>query len=110
MADQKRSAAQMVEIFKADPALRGRLKTEADPLPLLEEAAREAERQTEPWRGDLFLYRVAVCVLGALALIAAVGSIGLVAAGKTTPEALVALGSAAVGALVGLFAPSPAGR
>lgn len=56
------------------------------------------------------LYRVAVIVLGALTLIAAIGSIGLVAVGKTTPEVLVALGSAAVGALVGLFAPTPSGK
>jgi hypothetical protein len=48
-------------------------------------------------------------VLGALALIAAIGSIVLVSLGNDTPEVLVALGSAAVGALVGLFAPSPTG-
>ena len=46
-------------------------------------------------------------VLGALALLAALGSIGLTAVGEATPDVLIALGSAAVGALVGLFAPSP---
>jgi hypothetical protein len=110
MSDAKRSAAQMVKIFKDDPALMGRLKTEADPLPVLEEAATKAEQQTAPWTGDKLLYRIAVIVLGALTLIAAIGSIVLVAAGKTTPEVLVALGSAAVGALVGLFAPSPSSK
>jgi len=49
-------------------------------------------------------------VLGALALITAIGSVALVALGKTTPEALVSRDSAAVGALVGLFAPSPTSK
>lgn len=107
MPDATRSAAQMVKIFKDEPTLMARLQTDADPLPVLEETAKKAEQQTAPWTGDALLYRIAVIVLGSLTLIAAIGSIGLVAAGKTTPEALVALGSAAVGALVGLFAPSP---
>jgi len=99
----------MVRMFREDPGLMARLQTEANPLPILEETARKAELQTA-WQGDKLLYRIAVIVLGTLTLIAAVGSIGLVAAGKTTPEVLVALGSTAVGALVGLFAPSPAGK
>ena len=110
MPDATRSAAQMVKIFKDEPILIARLKTDADPIPILEEIAKKAEEQTAPWAGDRLLYRIAVIVLGALTLIAAIGSIGLVATGHTTPEVLVALGSAGVGALVGLFAPSPAGR
>jgi anti-sigma-K factor RskA len=110
MSDQARSAGQMVKIFKDEPSLMARLKADIDPLPVLEEAAKKAEQQTAPWTGDKMLYRVAVVVLSALTIIAAIGSIGLVAAGKTTPEVLVALGSAAVGALVGLFAPAPSGK
>ena len=107
MPDKTRSASQMVDIFRGEPALLSRLKSEADPIPVLEEAAKEAERLTFPWAGDKLLYRIAVIVLGLLTLIAAVGSIVLVSLGHQTPEVLVALGSAAVGALVGLFAPSP---
>ncbi len=59
------------------------------------------------YKDDKLVYRIAVGVLGALAILAAIGSIILVSIDKTTPEALVALGAAAVGALVGLFAPSP---
>jgi len=59
---------------------------------------------------DRLVYRVAIGVLGSLAIIAAIGFVVLVFKDKTTPEALVALGSAAVGALVGLFAPSPVGK
>ena len=106
MEEQVRSATQMVNMFQGDKSLVKRLKT--DPMPVLEETAKKAEAKTEPaYRGDKWLYRIAVIVLGSLALIAAVGSLLLVFGGKTTPEVLVALGSAAVGALVGLFAPSP---
>jgi hypothetical protein len=85
-----------------------RLKTETDPGPVLKEVAKIADERG--WTEDKLLYRIAVIVLGLLTLIAALGSIVLVAVGKTTPEVLVALGSAAVGALVGLFAPSPSGK
>jgi hypothetical protein len=70
----------------------------------------DAANDIPAYRGDRWLYRIAVSVLGGLALIAALGSIGLVLAGKTTPEAVVALGSAAVGALVGLFATPPTAK
>jgi hypothetical protein len=108
MAAQMRSAERMVEMFKADASLLARLKT--DPIPVLRETATKAEAREPAYRDDKLLYRIAVIVLGSLALLAAIGSIGLVAVGKTTPEVLVALGSAAVGALVGLFAPSPTSK
>ncbi len=109
MSDEMRSAAQMVQIFKSDSSLMAKLKGD-DPGAVLEDVARKAEQQMAAWRGDKNLFRVAVGALAALALIAAIGSIVLVAVGKTTPEVLVSLGSAAVGALVGLFAPSPTGK
>jgi hypothetical protein len=106
MKGRTRSAEQMVQLFSQDPALLNRLKT--DPIPVLQETAARAEAETEPvYPGDRLLYRIAVSVLGALTLTAALGSIALVLAGKTVPEVLVALGSTAAGALVGLFAPSP---
>ena len=71
----------------------------------LEAAAKKSELMG--WQRDVWLYRMAISVLGTLALTAAIGSIVLVSLGKTTPESLIALGSASVGALVGLFAPSP---
>ncbi|MBI4634083.1 MAG: hypothetical protein HY742_09365 [Deltaproteobacteria bacterium] len=108
MAEQMRSVDRMVKMFSEDPSLITRLKTDPDPLPVLKETAERSKEAS--WVGDVLLFRIAVVVLGALALIAALGSIGLVIAGKTTPEVLVSLGSAAVGALVGLFAPSPAGK
>jgi hypothetical protein len=108
MQEQIRSASEMVKMLAADPAALDRLKT--DPIPMLKEAAARAEDATTPeYFKDRLVYRIAVIVLGSLAVIAAIGSIILVVIDKTTPEVLVALGSAGVGALVGLFAPSPVG-
>ena len=56
---------------------------------------------------DIPVYHTVVKVLGAVSIMAVAGFIGLAAFGKPIPEALVALGSAGVGALAGLLAPSP---
>jgi len=107
MTEPLRSADQIVKMVKLDPARLAALK--ADPIPELEKLSTEAKEAVPPpaYLGDVWLYRIAVSVLGLLTLIAALGSIILVAAGRTTPEVLVALGSAAIGGLVGLFVPSP---
>jgi hypothetical protein len=97
----------MLRIVMGDPRRLEALKE--NPLPELQKLCDEA-KAIAPWTGDALLYRIAVIVLSSLALIAAIGSIALVIAGKSTPEVLVALGSAGVGALVGLFAPSPTGK
>ena len=108
MEEQIRSADQMLKIVVKDPTRLAALK--ADPLPELEKLRAEAVNEVPVYFRDKWLYRIAIIVLGSLAILAAVGSIILVLGGKTTPEVLVALGSAAVGALVGLFAPSPTGQ
>ena len=111
MEQQIRSVDRMVKMFAEDGKLMARLKTDPDPIPVLEETAIKVKAESRPaYFDDKWLYRIAVIVLGSLAIVAALGSIGLVAASKTTPEVLVALGSAAVGALVGLFAPAPTGK
>ena len=99
----------MVKMFNEDPELLRKLK--ADPLPILQETAAKAEAKIVPeYMKDRTVYRIAIVILGLLALTAAIGSIILVFNKITTPEVLVALGSAAVGALVGLFAPSPVSK
>ena|SRR5271157_2254073 len=60
-----------------------------------------------PLRTDVVIYRIVVGSLGAAVVLAVIGAIVLAALNKTSPEILVALGSAAVGALAGLLAPSP---
>jgi hypothetical protein len=51
-----------------------------------------------------------VGALGLVVLLAILGAILLAVNGKTIPEVLTALGSAAGGALAGLLAPSPVNR
>ncbi len=61
-----------------------------------------------PLTSDYWIYRIVVFALGFTVLLCTVFSF-LIAKepGAQTPEILIALGSAAVGALAGLLAPSP---
>jgi len=59
---------------------------------------------------DRLLYRMVVAVLGLTVVTSVIGTIVLAMAGKSTPEVIVALGSAAIGGLGGLLAPSPLNR
>lgn len=65
-----------------------------------------------PLESDPWIYRIVVLALGGTVLIVVLGAILLAAThtGATEfriPEVLTAIGSAAVGALAGLLAPSP---
>jgi hypothetical protein len=59
---------------------------------------------------DIWLYRIVVAVLGLTVVGSVVGAIVLTLSGESTPEVIVALGSAAIGGLAGLLAPSPLNR
>ena len=59
---------------------------------------------------EIWLYRMVVVSLGLCMLASLVGAIVLAAKGTDTPEILVTLGSATVGGLAGLLAPSPLNR
>jgi hypothetical protein len=64
-----------------------------------------------PLQSDKWVYRLVVCFLGFTVIGTVIG--GFIISGKSAqdiPQGLVALGSAAVGALAGLLAPSPANR
>lgn len=71
------------------------------------------EMPPPPLDSDPWIYRIVVLALGSTVLIVVAGAVAL-AAGHTgtgevkIPEVLTAIGSAAVGALAGLLAPSPA--
>jgi hypothetical protein len=56
---------------------------------------------------DTTVYKIVVSALGLAVLIALIGAIILTLRDKTNLEVLTAIGSAAVGALAGLLAPSP---
>jgi hypothetical protein len=60
-----------------------------------------------PLQSDVWVYRMVVFSLGLTVLLALIGAVVIAIMGKTTPEVLVALGSAAIGALAGLLVPSP---
>jgi len=71
--------------------------------------------QATPLANDKWIYRVVVLVLGITVIGAVFGgiAIAIIAKGDVNmklPDAVVAIGSAAVGALAGLLAPSPVGR
>ena len=55
---------------------------------------------------DIWLYRMVAAVLGS----SVIGAIALALTGQSTLEVIVALGSAAIGGLAGLLAPSPLNR
>jgi len=56
---------------------------------------------------DPWVYRIVVSILGLVVLASLVGTIMLTIQDRSTPELLIALGSAAMGGLAGLLAPSP---
>ena len=64
-----------------------------------------------PLKTDKWIYRIVVLALGLTVLLAVSGGIYLaVKQVTTTPEILIAIGSAAVGALAGLLAPAPGSK
>ena len=86
----------------------------------LPQEARSAVEETindlrSPLTFDVWIYRAVVVILGMAVLCTVIGGIALTFAGHgdvkmAIPEAIVAIGSAAVGALAGLLAPSPKGQ
>jgi len=62
---------------------------------------------TEPaYHNDPKFYRTVAKFLGSTIILCTIGAILLAYCGKDIPDLLVALGSAAIGALAGLFASS----
>jgi len=103
---QTRSADELVNRVTDDPTLINEVK--ADPVNALKKVANQVVRELPPaLTGDVWIYRIVVSVLGLVVLAAIVGAILLGYQWITIPETLTALGSAAVGALAGLLAPSP---
>lgn len=59
---------------------------------------------------DIWLYRIIVAALGLTVVVSVVGAIVLAMTNQSTPEALVALGSAANGGLAGFLVPTHLNR
>jgi hypothetical protein len=61
-----------------------------------------------PLQSNRWIFRLVVAFLGLTVLLTVLGGFYLsIKTAATIPEGLIALGSAAVGALAGLLAPSP---
>ncbi len=80
--------------------------------PELEQAVRKDPRVLgailQPLQSDKWIYRIVVTALGLAVLGSIAGTVVLALHAVNIPEGIVAIGSAAVGALAGLLAPSPA--
>jgi uncharacterized membrane protein YjjP (DUF1212 family) len=73
-------------------------------------SAEEAITRLTALQTDRWIYRIVVLALGFGVLAALIGLIALSWKGvATVPDGIVAIGSAAVGALAGLLAPAPKG-
>lgn len=102
---EARSADYLVNAVLSDAATKAKLAQ--DPEEVLRTAAAQA-KVAIPLLGDKMVYRMVVGFLGGVLVIVAIGMIVLAYAGRqSAPEGLIALGSAAVGALAGLLAPAP---
>lgn len=101
MAVKLQSVSELAVRVAQDPALEAEIK--ANPAATIAGLA-------APLQSDVWIYRMVVGALGLSVLGGVIGAIVLAAYGKPIPELLVALGSAAVGALAGLLAPSPVQR
>ena len=101
MEPRVQSVSELAVRIAQDPALAAKIK---------ENPAEAIASLAAPLQSDVWIYRMVVAALGLAVLFGVVGAIVLAMAAKPIPEVLVALGSAAVGALAGLLAPSPAGR
>src|SRR5687768_2979700 len=97
MSTQIQSVKELASWVARDPELAEEIKQ--DPAGTLSRIAAPIPNTT--------VYKIVVSALGLAVLIALVGSIILVWKDKTNLEVLTGLGSAAVGALAGLLAPSP---
>jgi len=106
---ETRSAEELVRRVTENQQLVDEVKT--DPTATLQRVANQVVRDLPPaLQSDPWIYRIVVLVLGLALLSALAGAIILSAQKIPIPETLTALGSAAVGALAGLLAPSPAQR
>lgn len=76
-----------------------------DPITELPKVIKETAQPKPAYFHDKWMYRWVAISLGLVVFTSAVGAIILSGIDKTTPDLLVAVGSGAVGALAGLFAP-----
>ena len=99
------SASELADRVAQDPELQDQIR--ADPVTAIANLA-----LARPLDSDVWIYRMVVGALGLVVLIAIIGAVYLATSSskefiREVPDAVLALGSAAIGALAGLLAPSP---
>lgn len=98
-----RTTQELADRIERDPWVADEIKK--DPVKVIRTIGQS------PLEFDVWIYRLVVLALGLAVLMAVGGAIFLTwSTDKQVPQVLVALGSAAVGALAGLLAPSPTKR
>lgn len=105
MRNKYESLSEFKKDLIASPQLQNEFKT--DPV----EAVNKIEQQS-PLDTDVWIYRMVVFFLGATIMVIILGVVILLGKDeinndKEVPTILTAIGSAAIGALAGLLAPSP---
>lgn len=107
MVDEIRSAEELVKRVAIEPGLEEQIRHA--PLESLRLLATEVTRDIpkRPMDTDPWIYRIIVLFLGLVIFSTVLGCILLSMRQVNVPETLTALGSAAVGALAGLLAPTP---
>jgi hypothetical protein len=101
LANRIVNSAELIEKVKANPR---------DEIPRI---ADQVIRELPAIESDPWIYRIVVLSLGGTVLTVVIGAIILAIKNGSNggiPEVLTAIGSAAVGALAGLLAPSPGKR
>ncbi len=83
-------------------------KTQPEAVAELAKAANQIS-QSRALESDKWCYRTAILALGAVVVFTVMGAIALTVISHAIPEILIALGSAAVGALAGLVTPNVGG-
>jgi hypothetical protein len=103
MAEIMRSADKLAQILIEEPGKIDSIKK--DPKQAYKLAERAVKATGLPDIPPSPVYKIVVVALGLVAVLSVIGSITLVFVSKSTPEAVVALGSASIGALAGLLMP-----
>jgi hypothetical protein len=110
--DQMRSAEYLVDAALSTPGVLEELA--ARPEETLKKLEAQAVKNTSrALEGDKWVYRMVVGALGIVVIAVVFGVIYMTTSQSTpveVPDVLTALGSAAIGALAGLLAPSPGSR
>jgi hypothetical protein len=82
-----------------------------DPAAIIRQTADTARDVVPIYRNDAWVYRMVVGFLGAAIILVIVSyTVYALIGTNNVPDGLVAIGSAAIGALAGLLAPSPPTR